>query len=182
MTTIYLTGQTRSLPIESSDISFTMISEYLKNTINSQETDLEVELITSSKQHNAHFNFSGAVRLEILFYEKRPHEEGREHITLYGVAENTCFQLRSFTVSYRTCWLVNTITHPDDRYFDSIIIEGYTTENIFSSSYFVSIRDPAGTVIGHSAAHLRFTSGLMDRTRAPVPLNPMPPTALLALT
>lgn len=172
MHNFYLTGQVKTLSSHAQPIFITMVSEYLRNTIDRHVSDHEIEITNSSSHNTTHFSFSGAVRLEILFYEKRSPEEGREQITLYGVAENSRFQLRSFTLFYDTCWFQDTINHPDDRYFDSIIIEGGPAENIPSSSLDVAIWDSAGIVAGHSAAVLKFESAVKEREAPQTEVNP----------
>lgn len=173
----YLSTQSKTLSREHEPVSLNLVCEYLKKSIIADKNDLEIEINSSSNHRYGSFNTFGAARLEILFYEKTSSEAGREQITLYGVAENIHFQLVSFTLLYDTSWSDKDTCYHDDRYFDSIIIDGTGSANIIPSSAFdLSIRSPNGVLIGHCSVILRFTSVLRRRwsptTPVAVPVSP----------
>ena len=158
---MYLSTQSKILSIKDKPVSLTIISRYLKDSIIPGNKNLEVEINRFSNHEYDSFNTFGAVRLEILFYEKTSSEEGREQITLYGIAENSHFQLKSFTLFCDTCWLDKSIHHPEDRYFDSIIIElSGSSPVILGASLELILRNADGVLIARSSSALRFNSAL----------------------
>lgn len=158
---MYLSTQSKILSIKDKPVSLTIISRYLKDSIIPGNKNLEVEINSFSNHEYDSFNTFGAVRLEILFYEKTSSEEGREQITLYGIAENSHFQLKSFTLFCDTCWLDKSIHHPEDRYFDSIIIElSGSSPLIHGASLELILRYADGVLAAHSSSTLRFNSVL----------------------
>jgi len=166
----YLSTQSKTLPIQHEAVSLNIVCEYLKESIIADKNNLEIGINSFSNHQYGSFNTFGAARLEILFYEKTSSEAGREQITLYGVVENIHFQLASFTLLYDTSWFDKDRHHHDDRYFDSIIIDGSGSSHIIPSSAFdLSIRSPNGELVGHCSVMLRFTSELQKRWSATVP-------------
>lgn len=158
---MYLSTQSKILSIKDKPVSLSIISRYLKDSIIPGNKNLEVEINRFSNHEYDSFNTFGAARLEILFYEKTSSEEGREQITLYGIAENSHFQLKSFTLFCDTCWLDKSIHHPEDRYFDSIIIDlSGSSPVIYGSSLELSLRNADGVLTAHSSSVLRFNSVL----------------------
>jgi hypothetical protein len=156
---MYLSTQSKILSIKYKPVSLSIISRYLKDSIIPDKKNLEVEINRFSNHQYESFNTFGAARLEILFYEKTSSEPGREQITLYGIAENSHFQLKSFTLFCDTCWLDKSIHHPEDRYFDSIIIDlSGSSPVIHGSSLELSLRNADGVLSAHSSSVLRFNS------------------------
>jgi len=177
----YLSTQSKTLSIQHEPVSLNIVCEYLKESIIADKNDFEIEINSFSNHQYGSFNTFGAARLEILFYEKMSSEAGREQITLYGVVENIHFQLVSFTLLYDTSWFDKDTHYHDDRYFDSIIIDGPGSSHIIPSTAFdLSIRSPDGVLAGHCSVILRFTSELQKRWSptvpaafpAPLPISP----------
>lgn len=166
----FLSTQSKALSIQHEPVSLNIVCEYLKESIIADKNNLEIEINSVFNHQYGSFNTFGAARLEILFYEKTSSEAGREQITLYGVVENIHFQLASFTLLYDTSWLDKDTHHHDDRYFDSIIVDGSGSSPIIPSSAFdLSIRSPSGVLVGHCSVMLRFTSELQKRWSPTVP-------------
>ncbi len=160
----YLSRQSKTLSIKYKPVSLNIISRYLKDSILPGRNNHEIEINRFSNHHGDSFNTFGAARLEILFYEKTSLETGREQITLYGIAENIHFQLQSFTLFVDTCWIDNGNHHPEDRYFDSIIIELFGSSPIIcGSSLELSLRGTDGELAAHCSTLLQFNSVLKKR-------------------
>ncbi|MEE4166552.1 MAG: hypothetical protein V2I35_11185, partial [Desulfocapsaceae bacterium] len=113
-------------------------------------------------------NSCGAARLEILFYEKAHSSAGSEQIILYGVAENSCSRLKPFTLTINTCWFDTTSHHPEDRYFDSIIVDRSAAPRIIpGSSLELSLWNSGTLLTAHCSAVLRFASARDSNTPHP---------------
>ena len=161
---VYLSTQSKTLSITYKPVSLSIVSRYLKDSILPGKNDHEIEINRFSNHQYDSFNTFGAARLEILFYEKRSLETGREQITLYGIAENIHFQVQSFTLFCDTCWFDNGNHHPEDRYFDSIIIELFGSSPIIcGSSLELSLRGRDGELTARSSIVLQFSTVLKNR-------------------
>ena len=157
----YLSRQSKPLAIKYKPVSLSIIFRYLEDSILPGRNNNEIEINRFSNHQFDSFNTFGAARLEILFYEKRSLETGREQITLYGIAENIYFQVQSFTLFCDTCWFDNGNHHPEDRYFDSIIIALFSSSPIIcGSSLELSFRGSDGELTARCSVALRFSAVL----------------------
>lgn len=165
MNAIYRSTESKTLSGHCEPVSVHIVSEYLKQVILPGDNSLEMEITRFTAHQHEQINTFGAARLEILFYEKTASGEDREQIILYGIAENVCSQLKSFTLSFDTCWLDSRNRHPEDRYFDSIIVDrpGFS-RLIPSSSLELNLRNANGMLAGYCAVAFRFASSRLERT------------------
>ena len=160
----YLSTQSKTLSITYKPVSLNIISRYLKDSILPGMNNHEIEINRFSNHQYDSFNTFGAARLEILLYEKRSLETGRELITLYGIAENIHFQVQSFTLFCDTCWFDKGNHHPEDKYFDSIIIDLFDSSPvIYGSSLELGLRSADGNLAAHCSTVLQFNSVLKKR-------------------
>ncbi len=164
MNTMYLSKESKMLSGHSEPASIRIVSEYLKQLILPEDKGLEIEITRFIAHQHAQYNTFGTARLEILFYEKEAPGEDREQVILYGIAENVWSQLKSFTLSFDTRWLDNSNRYPEDRYFDSIIVDrSCATRLISSSSLELNLNHSNGVLAGYCAAALRFESTRLRR-------------------
>ncbi len=164
MNTLYLSKESKTLSGHSEPVSMRIVRQYLKQVILPEDNGLEIEITRFSTHQHGLFNTFGAARLEILFYEKEASGEGREQVILHGIAENVCSQLKPFTLSLDTRWLDSCNRHPEDRYFDSIIVDrSGSTRLIPGSSLELSLNCSNGVRAGYCAAALRFESARLKR-------------------
>ena len=152
------------LSVRYEPVAIRIVSEYLKQAILPEDNEFEIEIYRFTADEHAPFNTFGAARLEILFYEKTTSGDGQENVVLYGIAENVCSQLKSFTLSFDTWWLDCCNRHPEDGYFDSIIVERSGFSRIIpGTSLELRLRDSAGILAAHCNVVLRFDSACLKR-------------------
>ena len=159
MNTMHLTKESRTLSPHSAPVSIRIVSEYLKQVIIPGNNTLEIAITRFTAHEQAQFNTFGAARLEILFYEKDTSGQDREQVILYGIAENVRSQLKSFTLRFDTRWLDSCNRHPEDRYFDSILVDRPGSARLIPGiSITLSLNHANGIVAGYCTAALRFES------------------------
>ncbi len=159
MKTMHLTKESRTLSAHSAPVSIRIVNEYLKQVIIPGNNTLELAITRFAAHEQAQFNTFGAARLEILFYEKDTSGQDREQVILYGIAENVRSQLKSFTLRFDTRWLDSCNRHPEDRYFDSILVDRPgPTPLIPGISMALSLNHANGMLAGYCTAALRFES------------------------
>lgn len=181
MNGMFLSTQTKTLSAHHEPISMHIVCEYLKQSILPGDNNLGIEINRYTAQEHHPFNTFGAARLEILFYEKTASAENREYIILYGIAENTCSQLKSFTLSFDTWWLESSAHHPEDRYFDSIIVARSSFSRLIpSSSLELSLRKSTGILAAHCTVALQFESACLIRAARHLSRPPLPPEATVS--
>ena len=151
-----LTGRSRLVFCYQQDMAATLMVTFFPGTINAHTKALHSEITQISPDNNHAFNCYGSVRIEILFYEKSACSQQREFVSLYGVAENSRAQLRSFTISYDTYWDEDDIRHHEDHYYDSIIMSGLGPLPAIRSTTLRLLLHRSQSVIGTSIATLRF--------------------------
>ena len=164
MKTMHLTKESRAQSAHADPVSIRIVSEYLKQVIIPGNNGLEIAITKFTAHEHAQFNTFGTARLEILFYEKDTSAQGREQVILYGIAENARSQLKSFTLNFDTRWLDSCNRHPEDSYFDSIIVaRPGSTGLIPGLSMELSLKQANGMLAGYCAAALRFESARLTR-------------------
>ena len=167
MNTRHLREESRTLSAHADPVSIRIVSEYLKQVIVPGNDGLEMAITRFAAHEQAQFNTFGSARLEILFYEKDTSGQDREQVILYGIAENVRSQLKSFTLSFDTRWLDGCNRHPEDSYFDSIIVaRSGSTRLIPGISMELNLNHANGMLAGYCAAVLRFESARLTGYQA----------------
>ena len=151
-----LTGRSRLVFSYQQDMAATLMVTFFPGTINAHMKELQPEITQISLDNNHPFNCYGSARIEILFYERSACSRRRELVSLYGVAENSRAQLRSFTISYETQWDEDDIRHYEDHYYDSVIISGLGHLPAIRSTTLKLLLHRSQRAIGTSIATLRF--------------------------
>ena len=157
MSKIYLTGRNQCVPGCCNPISVNLISRYLVESICGSDDDLAVDVLSYSCFNTSIRPPCGPVKMEILYYEKVVRDKKQELVSLYGIEENSRFQLRQFTLCFDTTWFTRTAYHVDDCFFDSLILEPADRLLEIRSSYLeLSVLGSGNNSIGHCQASMVF--------------------------
>ena len=157
MSKMYLTGRNQCVPGCCNPASVNLISHYLVDSVCGSEVEIGVDVLSYSCFKTSISPPCGPVKMEILYYEKAVHDERRELVSLYGIEENSRFQLRQFTLCFDTTWFNRAAYHVDDCYFDSLILEPTDRVRGIRSSYLeLALLDGGNNSIGHCQASMVF--------------------------